>query len=194
MELIMIRHLATEGNRKRQYIGSTDEELDAESYRAPLPSYPDVEIVIASPMKRCVQTARFLYPEKKILEWEEFRECDFGLFEGKTYEELKDLPEYRNWLDSGGRYAFPRGENMEVFRDRCERGMERLVRTLARMSCGRAAVVAHGGTIMALLSSYDPEGREFYRWQTPNGHGYQVYLDETAWMQGEKRLVEMKKI
>ena len=27
MELILIRHLKTPGNEKRQYIGSTDEEL-----------------------------------------------------------------------------------------------------------------------------------------------------------------------
>ena len=56
MELILIRHLKTPGNEKRQYIGSTDEELSEQEVlnfkqRYKIDSYPQVEQVIVSPMK-----------------------------------------------------------------------------------------------------------------------------------------------
>lgn len=42
----------------------------------------------------------------------DFRECDFGIFEGKNYEELKENRDYQRWLDSGGVLPFrmERGE------------------------------------------------------------------------------------
>ena len=54
MELILIRHLKTPGNEKRQYIGSTDEELSEQEVlnfkqKYKIDSYPQVEQVIVSP-------------------------------------------------------------------------------------------------------------------------------------------------
>ncbi|MDO4515423.1 MAG: histidine phosphatase family protein, partial [Lachnospiraceae bacterium] len=99
MELVLIRHFPTPGNGKRQYIGSTDEELDQLRIPELLPVYPDVEQVVCSPMKRCIQTAELLYPGRKMLVWDEFREMDFGDYEGKTFEELKSEPAYQAWLE-----------------------------------------------------------------------------------------------
>ena len=96
MELILIRHLKTPGNEKRQYIGSTDEELSEQEVlnfkqRYKIDSYPQVQQVIVSPMKRCIQTAELIYPEVQIQQESLLKECDFGIFECKTYEELKEL-------------------------------------------------------------------------------------------------------
>ena len=118
MELILIRHLKTPGNEKRQYIGSTDEELSEQEVlnfkqRYKIDSYPQVEQVIVSPMKRCIQTAELIYPKNQITQEVLLKECDFGIFEGKTYEELKDREEYQAWLDSGGTIAFPEGEEQK---------------------------------------------------------------------------------
>ena len=63
--------------------------------------------MIVSPMKRCIQTAELIYPKNQITQEVLLKECDFGIFEGKTYEELKDREEYQAWLDSGGTIAFP---------------------------------------------------------------------------------------
>ena len=96
MELILIRHLKTPGNEKRQYIGSTDEELSEQEVlnfkqKYKIDSYPQVQQVIVSPMKRCIQTAELIYPKNQITQEVLLKECDFGIFEGKTYEELKEL-------------------------------------------------------------------------------------------------------
>ena len=50
LKIMLIRHFATPGNEKRQYIGSTDEVL-SEKTAFLKRSYPIPEYIIASPMK-----------------------------------------------------------------------------------------------------------------------------------------------
>ena len=53
-------------------------------------------------MLRCRQTAQLIYPQLtgEAVSVEDFRECDFGLFEGKNYQEMEHLPAYQEWVDS----------------------------------------------------------------------------------------------
>lgn len=115
MELILIRHLKTPGNEKRQYIGSTDEELSEQEVlnfkqRYKIDSYPQVQQVIVSPMKRCIQTAELIYPEVQIQQESLLKECDFGIFEGKTYEELIEKNIRHGWIPVE-RLHFRKGRN-----------------------------------------------------------------------------------
>lgn len=191
MELIFIRHLKTKGNRLRQYIGVTDEPLDQPVL---LREYPNADTVVVSPLKRCIQTAELIYPGKGQMICPGLRECDFGEFEKKTYEELKNHPAYQKWLDSGGAAAFPGGEGREAFVKRSVAAFEEAVRKLMENGCRRASFVVHGGTIMAVLSEFDREKRDFYQWQVANGEGFLVKLDETDWKSGKKQLTEIRKI
>ena len=50
--------------------------------------------------------------------WQDFRECDFGSFEGKNYQELSGNAQYQEWIDSGGTLPFPDGEAPSAFRKR----------------------------------------------------------------------------
>ena len=124
MKIMLIRHFATPGNEKRQYIGSTDEVL-SEKTAFLKRSYPIPEYIIASPMKRCVQTAKRIWGTDlsgcPIVLEPLMRECDFGQFEGKTYEQLKKNAAYIKWQKSGGITAFPGGEDQEEFRKLCGR-------------------------------------------------------------------------
>lgn len=191
MELIFIRHFKTKGNRLRQYIGVTDEPLEQPVL---LREYPDADTVVASPLKRCIQTAELIYPGKGQMICPGLRECDFGEFEKKTYEELKNHPAYQKWLDSGGAAAFPGGEGREAFVKRSVAAFEEAVRKLMENGCRRASFVVHGGTIMAVLSEFDREKRDFYQWQVANGEGFLAKLDETDWKSGKKQLTEIRKI
>lgn len=202
MKIMLIRHFQTPGNLERRYVGRTDEPLlenealftMIEKRRALLQKKGEPELVAASPMKRCIQTAAYLFPKKEPLLCEQMRECDFGSFEGKNYEELKDLKEYQAWLDSRGRLPFPEGEDHEAFKKRCVAGFEEMLKNLIQQGCKMAAMVVHGGTIMAILSRFDEEQQEFYHWQVENGGGYLVTLDERAWEQGEKRFREIEQL
>lgn len=210
MEVIFIRHLPTPGNEKKQYIGRTDEVLSSGSVTSfhkkremylksqkegkyP-PFYPPAEMIVASPMKRCVQTAELIYPGQKIVTEPELRECDFGRFEGKTYEELKDDPAYIAWLESGGVLAFPEGEDQEAFRSRCVEGVCRWLKKGAAEKKRSIAFVVHGGTIMAALHRLAEGEHSFYDWQTGNGRGFLALAAEDEWQAGREILREIREL
>ena len=108
----MFRHFATAGNLEKRYIGTTDEPILPVSS---VSGVPEVEIVLASPLLRCRETAGLLYPRLDPVLIEGFRECDFGAFEGKNYRELTGDQDYQAWIDSGGILPFPGGESMASF-------------------------------------------------------------------------------
>ena len=202
MKVVMIRHFQTPGNLERRYVGRTDEPLlegeglirMAEEKRNLIQALGKLDCVIASPMKRCIQTANLLFPGEEPLLCEKMRECDFGLFEGKNYEELKDLPVYQEWLDSRGTIPFPEGESHEAFKARCVEGFEEMAAELVEKGCETAAMVVHGGTIMAVLSRFDRGDSEFYDWQAENGGGDVISLDEAAWGRGQKEFREIERL
>jgi alpha-ribazole phosphatase len=171
----LIRHAKTRGNIEKRYIGATDQELAQEGIRelvAKKSRYPDVELVFASPMKRSVQTAQLIYAAKEARLMDGLRECDFGAFENKTYEDLKDDSLYRAWIDSGCSGDIPQGENADAFRRRCGGAFEDILEEMKAENAETAAIVAHGGTFMSILEKYTPEnlaeGRGFYEWRMEN--------------------------
>lgn len=197
MKIMLIRHFATPGNEKRQYIGSTDEVL-SEKTAFLKRSYPIPEYIIASPMKRCVQTAKRIWGTDlsgcPIVLEPLMRECDFGQFEGKTYEELKSVPKYIAWLKSNGTIPFPGGEKQSVFRRRSVEGAIEQIEWLIEKKVQRAAFVVHGGTIMAVFEQLAEEKKNFYDWQVGNGSGYRVIIDEKEWKTGNKKLRKVEKL
>jgi len=192
MELTLIRHFPTAGNLERHYIGQSDEPLA----KRPIieKAYPSAGVIITSPLKRCIETAGLIYPGCEPVICEAFKECNFGAFEGKNYEELKGCPKYQKWLDSGGSIAFPGGEHPDRFKARCIRGFTDMAAMLFYEQADAAAMIVHGGTIMAILERFDPAGREFYRWQVGNGEGYAVKMDREQWLNGEPEFTEIRKL
>lgn len=201
MRLVFIRHLPTPGNEKRQYIGRTDEELSAraaaefcECREKRRGGYPSVQCVITSPLKRCRQTAELIYPGQEIRIEPMLRECDFGEYEGKTYEELKNEPSYIRWLESGGMTAFPGGEDQTAFRERCADGAKKWIGQLLDEGAESAAFIVHGGTIMAVLSELAEDGQDFYHWQAENGGGYVAEAGKVEWNSGQKVLRNVRRL
>ena len=186
--LFLIRHGMTEGNREKRYIGKTDEGVCDEGRRMlerrkAAGEYPEADLVFVSPMRRCLETAEVLYPGQEPVGVEEFRECDFGLFEGKNYRELTGNVHYQAWIDSGGTLPFPEGESRGAFQDRCCAGFVRMAGICAEWERAeekkgterrelRATCVVHGGTIMALLERFGTEGGDYYSYQCGSGQGY----------------------
>ena len=180
VELYLIRHGKTYGNTLGRYIGVTDESLCEEGIRELKNGrYKEVEAVYASPMKRCVETARAIWPNHSVHLCENFRECDFGAFENKNYQELAENQDYQAWVDSGGSLPFPGGESQEAFRRRCREGFLETLGRIKEKGQRRVALVIHGGTIMSILEAYAVPRQEFYHWQAKNGQGFLTLWDET---------------
>jgi len=192
MEVTLIRHFMTSGNLRGAYIGSTDESLLANQVLQK--DYKAVDRVIVSPLKRCVETAEIIYPRQKQIICKDLRECHFGVFEGKNYEELKGCPLYQKWIDSAGAIPFPEGERTEDFKLRCIEGFKWSISWLLEQKCEAAAIVVHGGTIMAIMEEFSKQKKEFYHWQVKNGEGYQFKIDEKKWRQGLWEIKQIQKL
>ena len=177
MNINFIRHGKTCGNLEKRYIGRTDEPL-CEAGTDELKSivYPDCERVVASPMKRCLQTAELIYPDKKIVTYDDLRECDFGDFEGKNHIELSENEAYLKWLGNDGLGVFPNGEDSTGFRERCVSGFLEAVND--NKSVNTISFVVHGGTIMSILEKLALPHKGFYDRMTENGHGFITVFDE----------------
>ena len=169
MKWILIRHGLTQGNREGRYIGCrTDEPLCAEGIAALQgQTVPPARRVFVSPMRRCLETAALLYPQADRVIVPDFRECDFGEFEGKNYAELNGRADYQAWIDSGGEAPFPGGESRAAFAARCADAFAAL--DPEGEDC---AVVAHGGTLMAIMERFARPRGGYFDFQVPCGQGF----------------------
>lgn len=180
-----IRHGRTAGNREHRYVGRTDEPLCAEGAKELAEmTVPEAALLFVSPMRRCMETARILYPDLEAVAVPEFRECDFGTFEGKNWRELSGDTDYQRWVDSGGTLPFPGGESREGFCLRCRTGFLRVMENIRAAGCREAAVVAHGGTIMAVMDAWSEPHRDYYDWQVDNGGRLTVWTETEEWRGG----------
>ena len=188
--LYLIRHGLTQGNLEGRYIGQSEnpplsawgrQELEERKAHHP---YPRAERLYTSPLLRCMETAQLLYPMLVPVPLSSLAEQDFGLFEGKTYEQLKDDPTYRRWVDSASLLPPPGGESGQEFALRLKGALSQIAEDCRSSGTKTAAVVTHGGCIMTMLSRLnaepDPSPASFYGYQAPNGGGYAVELDLAA--------------
>lgn len=183
----LLRNMPCEGNLEGRYIGRTESPL-AESSVAQLLDlkrkcgYPQAAAFYASPSIRCVDTLKLLYPRAEPEVILEMAECDFGDWENRTAEELKDEPGFTNWLSTGGQTAPPNGESSAVFVQRVCRGFEMLVQNLMARGNTSAVLVTHAGVISTVLAAYGLPRAQPYEWMCPPGCGYTVRITPSLWM------------
>ena len=187
----LIRHGKSEGNLKGQYIGITDSPLSEEGKkelekRAESGYYPYASKYFTSPLNRCYDTIKTIYPEQTPQVIKELAECNFGDFEEKTAEELKDNPDYIKWLSGGADACPPNGESNRAFALRVCGAFEKLVEDLMKTGTVSAVCCTHGGVIMALLAAYGLPECPMHEWMTENGGGYTLRITPSIWMRGFK--------
>ena len=170
MKLYLIRHGATRANLEHLYCGSTDLPLSAEGaealralrYDTPKARY------LTSGMRRANETMEILFPGQAYERDSRFREVDFGIFEMKSYEMLKNDPAYLAWITGDNEKNIPpQGESGEMFRARVLSALDTLRED--------TVLVTHGGVIAAIMETLFPrEGKNRYQWQPRPGRGYAV--------------------
>ncbi len=187
----LIRHGLTDENLQGRYIGHTDVLLsdDGKKQLAQLKEdtvFPPVQALFTSPLKRCKETATILYPENKPIEIEGFIEYNFGFFENKTAEQLEDHPVFPRWLAGEKGVEPPFGESNEAFGKRVCETFEKVAEGLMKTGTTEAAIVTHGGVIMAILATYGIPELPMHEWLTPNGCGFTVKINPSLWMRAKK--------
>lgn len=174
MGVALFRHGLTERNKLRAYSGWGDiplsqkgkEELKRVNLKEP-------DLLFSSDLMRCKETASILFPGQPTVFLPELREMNFGEWEGRTYEELKEDPLYRKWLADPYSSRPPNGESMDEFTARIKKGWN-LVRKTAVPGNQRIVIVSHGGPIRQLLTMLSLEERAFWEWELPPGSGYEL--------------------
>lgn len=199
MEIVFIRHGQTPGNALKRYIGRTDEPL-SDYGEAQIREfvdkglYPMVEEVYVSPLKRCQETADIIYPRLPKTVVPNLKECNFGLFENKNYQELSSTFSYQEWIKTGGMGDFPEGEQVQVFKERCIKGFCHCIEDAISRKLEKIALVIHGGTVMSILDQYGIPKKEYYQWMTDNGCGYVCEMKVETTKKEETNKIEDRRI
>ncbi|MBQ9978137.1 MAG: histidine phosphatase family protein [Clostridia bacterium] len=180
LKIHLIRHGLTDGNLNGQYIGKTDLPLSPVGVNElkrlkDETDYPKVDRVYSSPMLRCRQTANILYPSKEAVLIDNMREIDFGVFEGKTANELEVYKEYADWA-AGRITAAPGGEDNTDFAKRLCLGLNEIVRDMMANGAEHSAVIMHGGAIMMLLTACAVPRKSMVEWTCSSGSGYSILI------------------
>jgi len=179
MELILLRHAKTAGNLVKRYIGSrTDEPLAPEGVEQAKATIDEtVTRVYVSPMKRAIETAEIKFPNSERIVVEDFREMDFGEFEGRSANEMTADEAYRAWVEANCEPTPPGGaESWQEYSDRVCAALLRLLKEAADRGEKRVVTVSHGGTIMAAMSRWARPEKPYYMWNPHHCSGYAVEL------------------
>ena len=182
MTIYLIRHGKTEANEKHLYCGKTDLPLTEEGkmqLKKRIIPQPETVRYITSGMRRANETLEILFGEVPFTVAPGLREMDFGSFEMRSYDDLKDDPAYIRWI-SGDNEAnvTPGGESgnqmrsraMKAFREIADEGLDSII-------------VTHGGVISVVMQQLFPEeNKNRYQWQSANGSGYKLIFSNGEWI------------
>ena len=145
--IILVRHLKKDAPREQAFYGSTDlgilpAEVSAVDYAG---------AVYSSPMKRCLETADVYFPGKEKIIVDDAKECDFGNWEGMTFQEIAEChPEEVEQWKNGADFTFPGGERIKDFSDRVEKMSQWLMQKQEKS----VLLVSHAGVIRFMLCHF----------------------------------------
>ena len=166
--LILIRHGETDYNLQNRYCGFSNPCLNdkgisqSRSLAMRLSDYK-IDRVYSSDLKRALQSAKIIFKNYHIEEMADFREMNFGIFEGLKYEEIiKKYPEiYQEWIDNPMCTRVPEGEGLKEL---TRRVIEQVDRIISQYKDKTIAIVTHGGPIRKILCTSLGYGMDMF-WQ-----------------------------
>ncbi len=184
VDLYLVRHGITKANMEKRYVGQTDVPL-AEESRSQLQQLEKAlrsvswNRVISSDLRRCMETLDLICPGTPYVMDAGLREMHFGLWEMKTYEELKHNRRYRKWIENPEAVFPEKGEKYQEFSERVEKWFHNFLRT---SSGGNYLVVTHGGVIRHILMQIKAAA-SFWEAPAPHGKAVTVRLEyrEECW-------------
>lgn len=158
--ILLVRHGETDGESSIRFHGSTDVDLSAEGREQVERAgrrvrHQPIDLVVASPLRRSWRAAWIVGGGAPIRLESDFREVDFGRWEGLTLEEIqaRDPILCQDWLSGTDGFGYPGGESRDGFRGRVGRGLERLLAA----DVHSALLVLHKGVIRVIAEKLTGE-------------------------------------
>lgn len=158
MKLYLVRHGQTDMNKEKLYYGWTDcpiNEIGIKQGQTLYGFFKNVvcDKVITSDLKRSVETAEIITKGKNIVldKRKEFRELNFGLWEGKHYKILQqEYPEaFEQWGKDWKNFCIPEGEAFFAFYERIRKALEQVIKETAEEET--VLLVTHNGVMSVML-------------------------------------------
>jgi broad specificity phosphatase PhoE len=154
--VVLVRHGETVGESSIRFHGATDVDLSelgcdqALAARRLIPG-EGFDLVVASSLTRAWRTATLLVPGRHVRLEADFREIDFGRWEGLTKEEIAEVDPilYEDWQSKREGFEFPEGERRGDFLERVHRGLDRILASEAES----VIVVAHKGVVRGIAQA-----------------------------------------
>ena len=182
--IALFRHGVTEENKRKAYLGWNDSPLCPVSH--PISFSENYQCYFSSDLQRCVGTAERIFPTTSPHLLKELREMNFGKWEGKTYEDLKENSLYRQWLADPHTHCPPDGESFHEFTTRVDSGWAKITEEILTSTVESCAVITHGGVIRYLLSRFSPLPKEFWAWSVNHDQGYKLIFERESLRRGER--------
>jgi alpha-ribazole phosphatase len=155
--LLLVRHGETGWNRAGRYQGQSDTELSkigieqAKKLRERLAA-EGIDAIYSSDLKRALRTAELIASvhDVEVVPRQELRELDFGEFEGRYFEEIKEryLPLDQMWRGEDLEARAPGGESLYQLANRVSQFENKLGRVPDKETI---LIVAHGGSLRVLI-------------------------------------------
>ena len=149
----LLRHGDVEGGRK--YRGQLDDplsELGWKQLHATTKNKQNWQYIVTSPLKRCSEFAHELAKIHTLpIQTEpEFKEVSFGLWEGKTVDELleTEADEIKKYWDDPINTTPPQGENLLAFEKRVLSGWEQMLNDFQGQ---HILLISHAGVMRMIL-------------------------------------------
>ncbi len=159
IRILLIRHGTTDLLGKMLYgrmpgiALNSDGLRQAERLAEVLNARYGIAEVLSSPLDRARQTAQPIASRCGLaVDIEEgITEIDFGLWTGKTFEELSRLPDWKAYNHNRSICQTPGGESMMHVQARAWRALNSLARRHSTLEESTAAVISHGDVIRCIL-------------------------------------------
>lgn len=202
LELYLLRHGKTLCNEKKLYCGTSDINLSESGKKELLEfkylsdfnienekkldkdiklknnfKYPKCQKYYTSGAKRANQTFEILYPQDEYEVIKGFWEYNFGDFEMKSYDMLKENELYINWImDIEGNVSNFNGESKIEYKNRIAKSFKDFLNSCSTKNIKSVLLVSHGGTIGTILELFYSNEKSFYDWQPQCGLGYKLAI------------------
>ncbi|MCL4536683.1 MAG: alpha-ribazole phosphatase [Nitrospirae bacterium] len=154
--LYLIRHGETEGSEVKRYKGSIDVPLSEKGIRQIKRASDFIKdkltAVYCSPLSRALKSAEIISEPHglKPVVIHGIRERSFGIWEGMSFDEIKEKypEEFEAWAGNPLKYSPVEGESTIEVRDRVIRALDMI---LNNHNDEHIAIIAHGGVNRIIL-------------------------------------------
>ncbi len=169
MDIYLIRHGETEGNREGYFRGRADFPLNDNGRRqaqalAEALKGAGIRRIYSGPLSRAKETAEILSEKigAEVIIEEGFNNINLGPWEGRLKEEIKRLypEEFKTWVSFPERLRLPGAETVLEVRDRAVRALKKIL----EKEEGNFAVVSHRAVLKPLIAGI-LEIREPFFWK-----------------------------